>query len=121
MDLMTREPAGLVTEQSVPAFGPYSAGAVSLDSALDQIVSSTAAIARAVDGHTAPHAVAELISSRLSAESGITATVFIARRTQLFAASGVLVGVNDMVLQFADEQRRLRTWPLSAVIALIVD
>lgn len=122
MDLMTREPAGLVTERTIPAFGPYSAGVVSLDSALDQIVSSTAAISRPVNGRSAPHVVAELISSRLSVESGaISATVFIADHTQLFAVSGVIVGVNGIVLQFADEHRHLRTWPLSAVIALIVD
>lgn len=122
MDLMTREPAGLVTEQAVPAFGPYSAAAVSLDFALDQIVSSAATISRAVNGHSAPHVVAELIASRLAIGFGaVSATVFFAHHEQLFAVSGVIVGVNEMAVQFADDHRHLRTWPLARAIALILN
>ncbi|WP_032373184.1 hypothetical protein [Rhodococcoides fascians] len=122
MNLMTREPAGLVTERAVPAFGHYSAAAVSLDSALDQIVSSGAAIARAVNGHSAPHVVAELISSRLTVGFGaVSATVFFAHHEQIFAVSGVIIGVNEMAVQFADDYRHLRTWPLATAIALILN
>lgn len=122
MNLMTREHAGLVAEQAIPAFGPYSAAAVSLDTALDRIVSSTAAISRAVNGHGAPYVVAELISSRLALGFGaVVATMFFAHHDQIFAVSGVIVGANQAVVQFADEHHRLRTWPMATAIALIVN
>lgn len=122
MDLMTRPLAGLVTEQTIPAFGPYSATMVSLDSALEQIVSSTAVVSQAVDGHGDPHSVAQLISDRLGAGFGATTgTLFVFHHDQLFAASGVIVGVNEFVVQIADEHKNVHTWPLGRVIALIAD
>lgn len=121
MDLMTPTLAGLVTKQTIPAFGPYSASAVSLDTVLDQIVSSTAPIAQAANGHGDPRSVAELISDRLGIGFGsATVTLFISRH-RMTAVSGVVVGVNETVVQFADERRNLYTWPLTEVIALIVD
>lgn len=122
MDLMTRTLAGLVAEQTIPAFGPYSATVVSLDSALDRIVSSTATIARAANGHSDPHSVAELISDRLGVGFGATTgTLFVFHREQLTAVAGVIVGVDDSVVQFADERKTLHIWPLNAVFALIAD
>ncbi|PZU04616.1 MAG: hypothetical protein DI630_00430 [Gordonia sp. (in: high G+C Gram-positive bacteria)] len=121
MILMTHTPS-LVTEQTIPAFGPYSATTISIDSALDQIVSSTAAISQAINGRSDPGSVADLISARLRAGSGATTgTLFVAHHKQLFAVSGVIAGVNEMVVHFADELNCLRIWPLASVIALIAD
>lgn len=100
MDLMTRTLARLVTEQTIPAFGPYSASVVSLDSALDRIVSSTAAISQVADGRGDPHSVATLISDRLGVGFGsTTVTLFVSR----------------LRMQYADERRNLHTWPLAEV------
>ncbi|WP_143542974.1 hypothetical protein [Rhodococcus sp. NCIMB 12038] len=122
MDLMTRTLAGLVAERTIPAFGPYSCNAVSLDSALDRLVSSTAPIAQAADGHGDPRSVAMLISDRVGVGFGATTgTLFVFHREQMTAVAGVIVGVDDSVVQFADQHRKLRTWPLTAVFALIAD
>lgn len=122
MDLMTRTLAGLATEKTIPVSGPYSASPISLDAALDRLVSSTALVSQAVNGHRDPHSVATLISERLSVESGATiGTLFVFHREQMIAVTGVIVGVDDSVVQFADQHRDLHTLPLTAVFALIVD
>ena len=120
--LMTPSIAGLVAADAIPAFGPFTVTAMSVDTAVDRIVSSTAPISKAVNGHRNPERVAELISSRLAAGKGAaTATIFAAHHRPVTAISGVVVGVTDQVLQFADEHKNLHTWPVSTVIALIAD
>ncbi|GBF17812.1 hypothetical protein Br6_05219 [Rhodococcus sp. Br-6] len=122
MDLMTRTLAGLVTEHAIPAAGPYSASPISLDAALDRLVSSTAPVAEAVNGHRDPLSIAELISDRLGVGFGAaTGTVFVFHREQMTAVTGVIVGVDDSVVQFADQHRNLHTWPLTTVFALIAN
>lgn len=120
MDLMN--PTGLVTADTIHRCGPFSATPVSVDQAVDQLVSSQAPIARVLNGYRNPERVAELISSRLAVNGGTaTATLFIARRLPIVSVSGVVVGVNERVVQFADEHKNLQAWPLLAVIALIAE
>lgn len=122
MNLAAGTLAVSVSERDIPAFGPYSVAAVSLDLALDLIVSSTSPVAQAVNGHGDPRSVAELISGRLEAGLGATtAVLFALQHEQLFAVSGVVVGVNELVVEFADEHKHLHTWPLARLTALIAD
>lgn len=120
--LMTPSTTDLVTSDATPAFGPLSITAIPVDEAVDRIVSSTAPISKAVNGHRNPERIAELIRSRLADGNGATtATIFAARQRPITAISGVVVGVTDQVVQFADEHKSLRTWPIATVIALIAD
>lgn len=122
MNLVTDTLAQLVTEETIPAFGPYSVTTVSVDLALDLIVSSTSPVAQHVNGHGDPHSVAELISSRLGVGFGsTTAVLFAFHHDKLFAVSGVIVGVNEVAIQLADENKNLHTWPIARVFALIAD
>lgn len=112
MDLMTFTFAGLVPEQAIPPSAHTRRSRVSLDSLLDRIVSSTAPIAQVADDRGDPHSVAALITDRLGVGFGATtAQLFVFHHEQLTAANGVIVGVNEHVVQLADERKNLHTWP----------
>ncbi|WP_137726178.1 hypothetical protein [Prescottella subtropica] len=122
MSTATITPAGLVTEKNIPAFGPYAATPVSPETVAEQVTASTAEVAQPVDGQHAAADVAALITNRIGAGFGAVAgTVFTTHHGHTFAMAGVIVGVNEVVVQFADENKNLHVVPLASAVAVILD
>lgn len=131
MDTTTNDYAGLVDDQSIPAVGPYIMQQVSNDTAQDWIAVSTAVISEVVNGSVDSGLVARLLTDRIGDGYGsVEGTVFVTHRNALgkidspigmmYAVQGVIVGVNEYAVQFADEHRNLHVLPISAVRGLIV-
>ncbi|NLG56403.1 MAG: hypothetical protein GX542_12295 [Rhodococcus sp.] len=121
MDNKTLTPAGLVTEQTVLDFGSYSTVPVDADTACTQIVESSAVIATIVNGRENPAEIVELVTDRMGTGFGsAVGTVYANHHGRAHAMSGVIVGVNEMVVQFSDEHKRLHTVPLTSLFGLIL-
>lgn len=122
MGIMTNDYAGLVDEQSIPAVGPYMAQFISIEIFHDWIAASTnIAVSEVIDGREHAAQVATLLTGRIGNGYGAAfATVFVAHLRAFYAVQGIIVGVNEWSVQFADERRNLHVFPISAVRGLVV-
>jgi hypothetical protein len=113
---------GLVTEATIPAFGPYSR-AILHESDAPKSAHGASVIAITADPEPVFAAAAgDLISTQIGSNFGAVSGSVIARHGGvLHEFSGVIVGVNDFVVQFADEDRALHVVPLGRLVGVYLN